>query len=371
MHAEKIIAVRKIGIAPTVDITVKNKSHTFYADGVIGSNSHAMGYAETGYWCAIAKAHFPLHFYTAWLFMAEEKQKPREEVSELISDSKSDNIEILPPSLYTGNTNFQLESGKIRFGLGNIKGIGDSKVCDILIKVDAVCKLLNKPVSSMTWNEILIYLLPTIGKTASLNLIAVGALSKFGLTRTQMAYEYQKLMSLKPSEIKFIQNNPLESLSASIAHLYSTAAKEARKDAIESVVNSLNNPPEKLNDSIEYVSNVETSLLGISISCSKLDACDTSSVNCSCSEFADVESGSNRQLTIGVIIERLSPWRPKNSPKPLAFMTCRDESGSIEVMAGDKLYEQYNNMLFQGNTVVITGVKDKKGRFNIKKVDQI
>ena len=39
MHPEKVIAIKKVGDMPAMDISVANNKHRFYANGMCTSNS--------------------------------------------------------------------------------------------------------------------------------------------------------------------------------------------------------------------------------------------------------------------------------------------------------------------------------------------
>ncbi len=344
------------------DIIEKSNRYSF-------NKAHGTGYAETAYWCAYAKAHFPIHFFCSWLSMAHDKQKPLEEISELVQDAKSNGIDILGPSLFVGNKNFVIEDKKIRYGIGNVKGVGNSSVVETLLKIHDIEVQLNKPISTMSWYEMLVYILPKLKKSVVSNLIGVGALSKYDMHRNQMTYEYLRVSSLTDRELDWIKSGNFSNIIDAIASLHKSSIPNVkRKVVIESLKNELITPASKLNDTIDWVSNVEETLLGISLTCSKLDGCDVSTVNCSCKDYKE---SSQKNIIMSVQLSRVSEWRPKDRPDPMAFLTGRDNTGSVEMMVSQKEYKEYGFLLFQGNTVIVTGTKNKDGKFIVKKVTQI
>lgn len=94
------------------------------------NKSHAAGYAMIAYQTAYLKANYPTEFMTA-LLVADRDNTDRVVID--IEECRELEIEVLPPSVNESGTNFTaLDEGKIRFGLGAIKGIGDSIVESIV-----------------------------------------------------------------------------------------------------------------------------------------------------------------------------------------------------------------------------------------------
>lgn len=99
------------------------------------NKSHAAGYAMIAYQTAFLKANYPTAFMTALL------QSDRDNTDRVIIDieeCRELGIEVLPPNVNESNANFTaIEEGKIRFGLGAIKGIGDSVIDAIIAAREA------------------------------------------------------------------------------------------------------------------------------------------------------------------------------------------------------------------------------------------
>jgi DNA polymerase III subunit alpha len=352
------------------DIIEKSNRYSF-------NKAHAIGYGKTSYQCAYAKAHFPLHFYCSYLANSGDKANRREEVRELISDSKSFKLDILSPSIFIGNENFVLEDGKIRFGIGNVKDIGGSKVTQTLIKIAEIEGSVGKRLKDMSWYEMLVNVLPELGSKVVNNLIAVGAFSNYGMSRSEMLYQYKKVCGSGPktthitdTELKWIKANKFNDIISAVKGLI--AAKVPNKKriiSVESTLDLLEKPRENLSDSVQWASGVEEELLGTSITCSKLDGCDTSTINCKCGEFSDC---SLRHIIMGLQIDRVTEWKPKVAgAKPLAFVTAHDETGSVEIMVPADQYSDNGFLLFVGNTVIFTGFKNKRNSLQVKGITQI
>ncbi len=84
--------------------------------------AHAAPYGVMTYQSAYLKAHYPAEFYCATLIYENTQEK----CQEIMQEAKSLGIEILPPDINKSNFTFNLENQAVRYGLSNIKGIGDS-----------------------------------------------------------------------------------------------------------------------------------------------------------------------------------------------------------------------------------------------------
>ncbi len=368
MHPERVISIKRLGVAKTVDIEVNNDRHIFYGDKIVGENSHAVGYSETAYMTGYVKSHFPIHFFCSWLSFANEKMKPLEEINELVKDAKTFNIDILTPDIRDVNDNFTIKNSKVKFGIGNVKGIGGSQVVKTIDNIKQCELTLNKSVKDFTWNDYLFYLIPKLSKTVVNNLISVGAFSHLNLSRQQMLFEFQKVHTLTDREIKHIQDNKCKNLKLGIESILSSNIPKGRRvSSMESLHNIVSNPPIQTNDSQSYISSLEMELLGADISCSKLDNLDTSSINCFCKDFDNFQ---DKVAVLAVQIDRVSEWMPKGATKPLAFITAHDNTGSIEMMASDSLYESLGSLFLKNNTILVSGSKSNRGSLTIKKAIQ-
>lgn len=94
------------------------------------NRSHAACYALIAYQTGYLKAHYPTEFITA-LLGAEGFDIER--ISFIVDEAKSMNIEVLPPDINESFEDFTfVVKGKIRFGLGSVKNVGEHIVEHII-----------------------------------------------------------------------------------------------------------------------------------------------------------------------------------------------------------------------------------------------
>lgn len=102
---------------------------------------HATGYGFITYWTAYAKANHPAEFYCANL---NSYVGDLDRIGRIIRDATKHGISILPPDINKSGFGFTLvdesEGRSIRFGIGGIKGVGESMVRDILEYRDSTTK---------------------------------------------------------------------------------------------------------------------------------------------------------------------------------------------------------------------------------------
>jgi DNA polymerase-3 subunit alpha len=372
MHAEKICKIKKIGIHPTVDIEVDNTSHTFYANNIVGQNSHGVSYGYLTYLTCYLKCHAPHLFFLSYLSSSENKSKWKEETNLLVNDAKSFGMTFLGPSILESEDNFSIFGKTIRFGLGNISKVGESRLVELRNAISIAEQTLSKNISEFSWFDILSHIFPKVNSEVMKNLISVGAFSHLPMYRKQMLFEVAKFEMLTEREIGFSMGKA-DTLLKALEYLLAGGFKisEQRLAKIREACKTLRNPPNDLIDSEDWICNAEKELLGVEITCSKLDHIDKSMGDCKCSLLKEMEDGQYYNI-VGVIssVSEYLPKQGKCQGKKMAYISLSDETGSCKNIAFPDTYTKYENILFDGNTVCIFGKKKDDG-LTINKVTQL
>ncbi len=145
--------------------------------------SHAISYAMLSYQTCYIKCHFPLEFFTSYLTYSNYKADTMDEIYRLVQDARLFGIEVLQPDIRECNTKFKIVDDKIRFGLSNIKGVGESAINKII---------KNGPESMSTWQQFL-KSVPSLHKNIGIALIKSGACDCYGMQRSQMVKELESV----------------------------------------------------------------------------------------------------------------------------------------------------------------------------------
>ncbi|MBQ7207889.1 MAG: DNA polymerase III subunit alpha [Lentisphaeria bacterium] len=93
------------------------------------NKSHSAAYGVVSYQTAYLKANYPVEFMSAVLTSEIENA---EKLAFLITACREMGIQVLPPDVNSSGISFSVDSGKIRFGLGAIKGVGEVAASKII-----------------------------------------------------------------------------------------------------------------------------------------------------------------------------------------------------------------------------------------------
>ena len=324
------------------------------------NKSHAISYAINAYLSAYAKAHFPRVFFASYLRFAKDKIDPQQEIKELTRNAAEMNIDVCIPDFRNLNEFFILKDKRIYFGLTDIKGVGKS----VFLKILDICT--DKNIKDFNWLDILFEVLLNINSTASKALISCGAFDYFRKNRTEMLFEYDICSSLTKKEYQYTREiisidktkNLKEILEKVKQH---KKVNKNRQIIIDNLIKSINKPAYSLVDKIDWLSESENALLGVSITCSKIDSYDISMTNCNCKTFKTTLTKD--KLILAGEISNINITKTKNGKNPgqeMAFISIEDQYGLLDsvILFPEKLTE-YRNHLFVNNVLVFVGTKSK------------
>lgn len=350
------------------------------------NKSHSVSYAVNSYISAWYKANFTKEFFLSYLYHAQEKQDPHQEIYELISEAKLFDIEIKLPKLGRNSEKFVIVGDNIFFGIKDVKsltGVVGDKVIETIREAEVK---LNKSSQDFSWMEILIYLSTSINSKAFEALCCVGFFSneKTLVTRNKALYEYLIFKQLTKSESKWVESNYQEKQWKTLRDCFIDLAptkkngggtsKADRSQIIQNEIHFLDNPPYSLEDDPSWIVDQERKFLGCPVSLSKVETSDTSSANTTCKEIVNGKNGSN--LCVAGNINRINTCKVKKGKtagQMMAFLTIEDETCSIDnVIIFPETKKKYEFQLYEGNNLLFCGNIDKKdGSFIIDKIHEI
>ena len=347
------------------------------------NHSHSCCYGLDAYWTAFCKAHFPLQFYCSYLQGSKWKQDAHQEVYELVNDAKLNGINIAIPDFRDLQEHNYVKSNTVYFSLANIKGIGASALVKIKRETSIAEEALQYEVTKWSWTDFLFFLSSNVSSTVVQALIMVGALDYFGLSRCKMLYEYQAWSKLSDKEQEWMRKIRITSPADLCAYI-KLAAKpkkeggachdKRRVATVQSILSTLEHPPHTLTDTPDMIAWHEEQLLGAPITCHKIDSCaGAAHSNTTCKEIIE---GKNGYLVLAVevsSVRELTTKRGKSPGKKMAAVSLSDASCSLDnAVAFPDVWAEYSSKLYEGNTILVQGERDRKqGGFIIKKVWQI
>ncbi len=141
------------------------------------NKSHSAAYALITYQTAYLKAHYPVEFMAA---VMSHEITDTDKVLKNFNECKKQGIKILPPDVNHSYSTFSVDSGKIRYGLSAIKGVGEKAVQSIVDE-------RNKCGAYQDLEDLILRVpLSTLNKRVLENLIKSGGFDFSGVTRKEM-----------------------------------------------------------------------------------------------------------------------------------------------------------------------------------------
>lgn len=181
-------AMRHGGVSEDIANQIFDQIEKFASYGF--NQAHAADYAYITCQTAYLKAKYPLEYMTALLCV---ERGNTEKISLIAAETRRLGIEILPPDVNHSACDFLIENGKIRFGLGAIKGIGDGPINAIVAAREA-----GGPFTSLG-DFVKRVDLRLVNRKGLECLIKVGALDRFG-ERRHLLEAIETLMAVSQKE---------------------------------------------------------------------------------------------------------------------------------------------------------------------------
>ena len=285
------------------------------------AKAHAAAYAFITYWTAYFKAHFPTEFMAALLTSVQDNI---EKVAAYIEECREMGIEVLPPDVNESEVGFTpVGEGKIRFGLGAIKHVGESAVEAILLARN-----------SGPFRDFLDFCLRVdpekVDRETLECLIKAGAMDRFGLTRKAM-------MALVEEGLRLAQKFWREKLSGQ-ASLFG-------EDYVLPTLPTIAEEYEK-----EELLRFEKELLGLYLSAHPLDLYAEKLRRLGVVPLDQI-AGRPQALIAG----RVKTLKLINSGEGrMAFVTVEDKTGEAEVVVRPKILAEAPWL--QGESLVVMRV---------------
>ena len=303
------------------------------------NKSHAAAYAVVSYQTAFLKYYYPVEYMAA--LMTSVIHNPSK-VAEYILSSRKMQIEILPPDINFGESEFSADHGAIRYGLSAIKSLGAPMIRAIVEerKENGKYQSLRDFIERMSGKE--------LNKRAIENLIKAGALDQVAGNRRQKLMVYAEIVDAVNQEKKNAMTGQM-----SLFDLISDEEKEAYEIQM----------PKVEEYSKEELLSFEKEVLGVYISGHPLEEYEErwrKNITARTVDFQiDEELGTSKAgdgeiAVIGGIITNKTVKYTRNN-KVMAFLTIEDLVGTVEVVVFPKDYEKNVQKMEEDSKVFIRG----------------
>ena len=305
------------------------------------NKSHAACYSWVAYQTAYLKANYPAEFMAA---IMSRRRDQITEITKLMDECKRMEIETLGPDVNESYEKFGVNHhGQIRFGLGAIKGMGDS----------AALAIIDEREKNGPYKDIYDFAqrvnFGSVNRKAFESLALSGGFDSFGIRREDYFATNAKGEMFLDTLVRYGQLYQQEQaqMQNSLFGMFGEGVEIAQ-------------PQVPKNDTrwsdIERL-NKERDLVGIYLSAHPLDEYRIileNLCNTKCAELADINQLKDREdVIVGGIVTGIRTRFDKRG-KPCGFVTLEDFEGSAELALFDEDWAKWNGWFSEGASVYIT-----------------
>ena len=304
------------------------------------NKSHAACYSWVAYQTAYLKANYPAEFMAA---IMSRRRDQITEITKLMDECKRMKIDTLGPDVNESYEKFGVNHhGQIRFGLGAIKGMGDSAAKAIIEEREK-----NGPYQSI-YNFAERVNMSNVNRKAFESLALSGGFDSFGIRREDFFAENGKGEVFLDLLVRYGQTYQLEKAQSQNTLFGDFGAVEIATPQI---------PKSDIRWSDIERLNKERELVGIYLSAHPLDEFKMildNLCNAKCADLSDIQNLSAREDVIfGGIVTAVRQKFTKRG-EPCGFVTVEDFDGSGEIPLFGREWGQWSGMFTEGASVYVT-----------------
>ena len=304
------------------------------------NKSHAACYSWVAYQTAYLKANYPAEFMAA---IMSRRRDQITEITKLMDECKAMGIATLGPDVNESYEKFGVNHhGEIRFGLGAIKGMGDS----------AALAIIDEREKNGPYKDIYDFAqrinFASVNRKAFESLALSGGFDSFGIRREDYFATNAKGEMFLDTLVRYgqlFQQEKAQSQNSLFGGF----------DEIEIATPPVPKSDDRWSD-IERL-NKERELVGIYLSAHPLDEYKIildNLCNAKCADLADMTKLNGREdIVLGGIVTGVRQKFTK-SGEPCGFITIEDFEGSGELALFGRDWGQWNGMFTEGASVYVT-----------------
>ncbi len=320
------------------------------------NKAHSASYGRVAYQTAYLKANYPVAYLSAIL---TEESQDIDKVSEIITEARRMQIEVLPPNINYSMAGFSIVEDKnnqkyaeaIRFGLSTIKNLGQN-ISEALIKerlTNGVYKNLEDFIHRINHKD--------LNKKSLESLIKCGALDDLG-ERNELLFNLDELLQYHKKQVK--ENKEQNNLFNLFNNDNNVSTFKLKKCASASKAEKLS---------------WEKELTGYYISGSPLDIYAEKILNRSINikniieeNNSDIKEGKN--INLPILIDKIKITKTKQGDY-MALLKVSDLTGKFEVAIFPKNYLELKNKIILNTPLILSGKIANKNGEKTMVVDKI
>lgn len=370
--AEKLGRVTRAEAEQMFDDIRKSARYSF-------NKSHAISYGLIGIDTAWYKAHLPVAFYAGWLMHARGDSDPRQEMFELAADARAAGVPVEPPDVRDLSAVVSTDGVAVRFGLADVRGAGAGQVEALRAAVEAGEAALGRPRAAWGWPEWLVHGLAAVKSNVAKAWVGAGCFRFVPAPRARLEREYAAYAELTDRERAWVGPRLIEtgSLAAAMTEFAAVPRKDGgpndarRRTAVGDAALLLARGGAADADHPTVVAGLEEHLLGVALTCSRVDGADSSMANATCKQFNDGRAPAGRRSLLAVEVMEVRQKKTKKGPY-MAWLSVQDRTDWMNnVTVFPDAFAAHKGLLYEGNCVLLEGRRDKQGALVVDKVFQL
>ncbi|QTA82331.1 DNA polymerase III, subunit alpha [Desulfonema limicola] len=298
------------------------------------NKSHSAAYALIAYQTAWLKTHYPVEFMASLL---TSEMGNIDSVVKFIAECRSHGIDVLPPDINESFKEFNVDRGKIRFGMVAVKNVGENAI-------DAIIKARQEHGRFSSLYEFCERVdLKKINKRVMENLIQCGAFDSTGAHRAQMMAALEEALDYG-QRVQKEKDSPQMGLF------------DMGMDAQPVNPPSL---PQVTRWDEKQVLALEKESLGFYITGHPLGAYEKILNKFTNADTLSIKEKNDKEpVRICGIITNIKTIKTKKGDN-MAFVTTEDMTGTIETIVFPSVYDQFSEILTNDKPVLIEGQLQK------------
>lgn len=351
-HRERFVkGAHELGIEDRHSNSIFDQMETFARYGF--NRSHSAAYAMISFHTAYLKAHFPVEFLAA---LMTHDADDTDKVLKNLNECRKQRIAVLPPAVNESLAGFSVEQGKIRFGLGAVKGIGEKAVQSIREARERGGRFIDLEDFAARVD------LQAVNRRVFESLVKSGAFDASGASRREMIERLDEVLKFAQASQRKDDVNQV-SLFGGVG---APAAKMPRR--------SVKLPEWPVNQRLAF----EREALGFYISGHPLEKFREDLKRFGVLTTSDVKSkkGGGRQapeLRVAGVVTALKLKNTKKGDRYASFV-LEDYLGTVEALVWPDTYREYSRFMVADDPVIVTArpdITDERAVIIISKMESL